>query len=201
MAELIFHKILDRAWSQGIFPAKTQAARDWFRSVSRRTRITPERLHSQASSTAYTKQRMQNTVRIGQMYSFFYDPKHKKTLPYYDTFPLIFPIGRAPGGFYGINFHYLPYKARAVLMDSLYDLSTDKRYDENTKLKISYAILNKSAKYKWFKPALHHYLKNHVRSNFLQVYSDEWDIAIMLPVARFEKASREKVWRDSKNAI
>ena len=44
---------------------------------------------------------------IGRLNMFFYDPKYKKTLPYYDTFPLVLPIERIPGGFAGINFHYL----------------------------------------------------------------------------------------------
>ena len=43
----------------------------------------------------------------GRLNFFFYDPKYKKTLPYYDTFPLVLPIERIPGGFAGINFHYL----------------------------------------------------------------------------------------------
>ena len=41
---------------------------------------------------------------IGRLNMFFYDPKYKKTLPYYDTFPLVLPIERIPGGFAGIYF-------------------------------------------------------------------------------------------------
>ena len=29
---------------------------------------------------------------LGRLNMFFYDPKYKKTLPYYDTFPLVLPI-------------------------------------------------------------------------------------------------------------
>ena len=39
---------------------------------------------------------------------FVYDPKYKKTLPYYDTFPLVLPLERYSDGFLGLNFHYLP---------------------------------------------------------------------------------------------
>ena len=56
---------------------------------------------------------------------FFYDPKYKKTLPYYDTFPLVLPLERIPGGFAGINFHYLrPVKARFTLLERLQRFST-----------------------------------------------------------------------------
>ena len=50
----------------------------------------------------------------GRMFHFLYDPKGKKTLPYYDRFPLIFMVEKAKGGFYGLNLHYLPHKERAI---------------------------------------------------------------------------------------
>ena len=46
---------------------------------------------------------------------FVYAPKFAKKLPYYDTFPLIMYLKPAKGGFYGLNFHYLPYALRARL--------------------------------------------------------------------------------------
>jgi hypothetical protein len=135
------------------------------------------------------------------MYMFFYDPKHKATLPYYDRFPLIFPIERYKDGFLGINFHYLPLPLRAKLMDALYSLSSNTRYDEKTKLKLSYNILNGASKYAPFRPTIKRYLRSHVRSRFVKVFSSEWDIALFLPAHRFEKASASKVWRDSRDII
>ena len=43
----------------------------------------------------------------GRMSMFFYDPKFKKELPYYDRFPLTILVEPAPGGFYGLNLNYL----------------------------------------------------------------------------------------------
>ena len=63
-----------------------------------------------------------NIQNIGQMFMFFYDPKNKQTLPYYDRFPLVFPIELYSDGFLGINLHYLPQKYRANLMDALYSI-------------------------------------------------------------------------------
>ena len=144
------------------------------------------------------KARYKNRVSMGKMYLFNYDPKTKDTLPYYDRYPLIFPVQGAPGGFYGINMHYLPYVLRAKLMDALYDLSSNKRYDENTKLRLSYEILKGASKYKAFKPTFKRYLSSHVRSRFIEISSSEWDVALFLPLESFAKASKTSVWADSR---
>lgn len=138
---------------------------------------------------------------VGSMYHFIYDPKGKKTLPYYDKFPLIFMVGPASGGFYGINLHYLPPTLRAVLMDRLYTLSTDKKYDSKTKLALSYDVLSGAAKFNYFKPTFKHYLIGHVKSRFIKINSSEWDIALFLPTQNFAKSSTDKVYADSRKKI
>jgi hypothetical protein len=114
---------------------------------------------------------------------FGYDPKHKATLPYYDTFPLILPLEPAKGGFIGLNFHYLKPGARIAFLRSLANTTTDKRFDKNTRYNINWrnnTFMKKTAK---------HYLFNHVRTSFLNITADEMAIAIFLPVARFKKGS------------
>ena len=145
--------------------------------------------------------RLRSQPKIGHMYMFYYDAKHKETLPYFDRFPMIFPYKKVKGGFMGINLHYLPHILRAKLMDSLYDISSNDLYDETTKLRMSYNILSSASKYKWFKPCIKHYLTTQVRSRFLYVYPAEWDIALFLPLERFSGASKSKVWSDSKKLI
>jgi len=190
-----FDQILAKGARQGILPARTEDARRWFRDQAKRSNVTAEKLHAE-SKAAFTK-----SVSVGRMYMFFYDPKHKKTLPYYDRFPLIFPFKGESDGFYGINLHYLPPKLRAMLMDGLYDLLSNKKYDETTKLRLSYNVLNGASKYKWFKPCVKRYLSRHVRSRFIEVNVNEWDMALMLPTQKFQGASTAKVWRDSRNAV
>jgi len=65
----------------------------------------------------------------GNLNMFFYDPKFKKTLPYYDRFPLVLPLERYSDGFLGINLHYLPIPLRIRLLDELMDYSTDTNFD------------------------------------------------------------------------
>lgn len=187
-----FDEILAQGVRAGQIPARTQGARDWFRNKARGTTATPEAV------VRGEKARYKNRVSMGKMYLFNYDPKTKATLPYYDRYPLIFPVQGAPGGFYGINMHYLPYVLRARLMDALYDLSSNERYDERTKLRLSYGILKGAAKYKAFKPTFKRYLSSHVRSRFIEINSSEWDIALFLPLESFAKASKGSVWADSR---
>ena len=187
-----FEKILEKGARQGYVPAKSKVGRDWFRDIAKSTTISANKLMSNEKSS------LASGMEIGRMCAFFYDPKHKKTLPYYDRFPLIFPIGPASGGFLGINLHYLPYVLRAKLMDELYSLSTNKTYNHKTKLRLSYAVLNGASKFKLFKPCVKHYLNSHVQSRFLDISADKWDIALFLPVEKFAKKGKQAVWSDSR---
>ena len=45
----------------------------------------------------------------GLLNMFFYDPKGRNTLPYYDTFPLVLPLEEYPDGFLGIKFSLFTY--------------------------------------------------------------------------------------------
>jgi hypothetical protein len=135
------------------------------------------------------------------MYMYIYDPKFKDTLPFYDRFPLIFPFKVEADRFWGINFHYLPPPLRAKLMDSLYDVANNQRYDETTKLKINYQILNSASKFRYFKPCIKQYLFTQMKSKFVYIYPSEWDIALFLPAERFTKASKAQVWTESRKSV
>lgn len=134
----------------------------------------------------------------GKMLMYRYDPKHKDTLPYYDIFPLIFPISKVENNsFLGINMHYLPPVYRARLMDILYDNLNNTRYDESTKLMINYKVLNNASKFKYFRPCIKRYLMGHVRSRMIEIHPSEWEYVLFLPLATFQKASSRKVWDES----
>ena len=83
-------------------------------------------------------------------------------------------------------------------MDQLKTLANNKRYDATTKLTITYNMLQGFSKYKRARPTVHKYLSNHVQSKFVRIDADEWEVALFLPVERFSKASKQKVWSDSK---
>jgi hypothetical protein len=195
---MIFDNILIQGARQGIIPARTVAAREWYRSAAGKlmSNITPGVFEKRTDEA-----RKVSSMEFGYMYAFKYDPKTKNDLPYYDTFPLIFPVRMDSDGFLGINFHYLPPVLRAKLMNALYSTLTNKKYDDTTKVKISYSILQSASKYRFFKPMLKKYLRSHVRSQFLEVQVNEWDIAIFLPTESFRKADTGRVWEDSRKQI
>lgn len=138
---------------------------------------------------------------VGRMYYFFYNPKHRKTLPYYDRFPLIIPIEYYNDGMLGINFHYLRPKTRILLMDKLIDLASDNRMDARTKLRVSYEILSKVSRYPEIQPMLKRYLYSHVKSQFILVEPEDWVTAMLLPVEQFQKETKATVWKESADII
>lgn len=137
---------------------------------------------------------------IGKMYTFSYIPKHKKTLPYYDRYPLIlladFP--QAGEGFYGLNLHYLRPRARAILLSKLYDnYSMSATLDENTRMGLSYSILKGASQVAEFKPTFKRYLTKHIKSSIVEIPGNHWETAVFLPTQRFVGSNSESVWRDS----
>ena len=86
-------------------------------------------------------------------------------------------------------------------MDGLYEYANNDRYDETTKLKMNYSLLQRASSLRFFKPCVKRYLSSHVQSNFMYVRPDEWDICLFLPTERFVKQSKQNVWADSRRKI
>ena len=135
---------------------------------------------------------------FGRLNMFFYDPKLKQKLPYYDRFPLVLPLEKYGDGFLGINFHYLPIPLRVRLLDRMVDFSNNTKFDESTTLNVSY---NAIKSIRLVKPTLKRYLAGKVKSRFRRIDADEFTIATLLPVARFSKATAAQVHRDSRKML
>lgn len=164
---------------------------DWFREKASATmNINTSRL------VAGNKDYQTTRILPGFLYMFGYDAKMKEELPFFDRFPVVFPFSRDADSFTGINLHYLPYMYRARLMDALYMIVTDQKFNDKTRLRLSYQLLSSSSKYKYFEPCVKKYLYNYVKTKFLQVPSNEWDIALFLPLERFT-VSKNVVYKDS----
>ncbi len=168
--------------------------RDWFRTKAASVaKLSPQTILKHGGRSVKNFQ----GTDIGRMFMFLYDPKFKDELPYYDRFPLIFVVNGDKNGFLGINLHYLPPVIRAKLMDALYSTINNKMFDQTTRLRLSYEILQKSTRMRWFKPCVKRYLYSHVRSNIVQVDAEDWDYVALLPLERFAKAKKENVQSDS----
>jgi len=193
MADSFFERLQLQAFRAGVQP-RSEESQKWFRNKLKNIgQINRQKLLRDSALERVSRPRM------GDMYMFFYDPKHKETLPYYDTFPLIIMVERAPGGFYGLNMHYLPPVLRAKLFDGL--TKSDERYDENTRFRARYRLLQSVRKLRYFKPCFKHYLTRHVEGRISKVEAPEWEIALFMPTQRFKKATATQVYADSRKAI
>jgi len=134
----------------------------------------------------------------GRLNMFFYNPKFKKKLPYYDTFPLVLPLETYGDGFLGLNLHYLPIPLRIKLLDRLVDYSNNTNFDESTRIIVDYSRLKRV---KLIQPTIHKYLASQVQSEFRRIDADEFTVATLLPVQRFKKATAKEVWSDSRSMI
>lgn len=157
--------------------------------------INPARILNDRKNTVSSK------ITPGNLYMFLYDPKYAESLPYYDRFPLVFPWRATPDGFIGLNVHYLHYALRVKLMDKLLEHATTPNITSDTKLKISWQILDGMSKFAPAAPCIKQYLNNHVRSQFIKIDPVDWPTAMMLPVEQFAGAGKNTVWRASRRAI
>ena len=184
MATEFIQRVLDETRGQ-------ERSVSWFRKKIRE-------FGAPTSTELVRESKRSNTPFHGRLNMFFYSPKYKDKLPYYDRFPLVLPLERYSGGFMGINMHYLPIPLRTRLLDKLYEFSSNDKFDETTRLTATY---NRVRNIPLVKPTLHKYLYNFVESPFRRIDADEFIVAALLPVQRFSKASSRKVWRDSRGMI
>ena len=189
----LFDKLESEAFRKGL-QARSKEANDWFaKNVSKLGKI------GSGKMLGDDRLRKQAGASPGDMVMYTYNPKHKATLPYYDTFPLAIIVGPAKGGFYAINLHYLPPKVRAIFLDKLNDVASNQKFNATTRFKITYKLLMATKSYKYFKPCFKHYLTPNLGSSIMKVNAAEWNIAIFLQTASFKKASTSKVWSDSRS--
>ena len=163
----------------------------WYRSnvASIADRVTARKLMNQG--------KLIGRPSVGRLNMFFYDPKLKKTLPYYDTFPLVLPLEPIKGGFMGMNFHYLPPLLRFRLLQRMQRFA-DGGLNEKTKIDATYDDVKGIG---LVKPTIKKYLYGHVRSQFLRIDFDEAALAVYLPVQQFKKAGTSRVYADSRRMI
>ena len=184
--------------------SKIEQSRKWFfektQAIGRAGKKTSARLGQ--------KEKLGNDKAVrpmpGMMYAFYYDPKHKETLPYYDTYPLVVIIELNSKGILGLNLHYLPMQIRqkffyGALLNkrSNRGFFKDKELNEETFFEISYEYLKSTRAAKAFRPCIKQYLTPNIRGNIVHIPAPEWERAIHLPTASWEKEREAMIHRES----
>lgn len=188
----IFDTISAAAFRAGI-RSRTPESEEWFAdkvkelAIPARTKILKD--------TALDKR---TKVLVGDMVMYFYDPKTKDTLPYYDRFPLTIVVAPAPGGFYGLNLHYVNPIARARLMNELFKLAPKTLKPDSRLARLRYDMLQGVKRYREFEPCFKRYLVGHVKSQITRVPMTDWETAIYLPIQQFKKKGSRTVWAKSR---
>ena len=149
----------------------------------------------------FTRPTDRNKFLMGGLYYFYYDPKTKDEMPYYDKFPLVMPLKREADGFIGLNLHYLPLRYRIIFMRKLLTYAIYDDEDEIKRIRVTYPLLDSSSRFKEFKPCIKKYLYTRIKSRILKVQPEEWDIALYLPIQQFRKEKAKTVWQESVQQI
>jgi len=172
------------------------ASMDWFKQKIRgigKSEFKP-------SALTNTQDLLRKRLQIGQLYLYYYDPITKDKLPYYDTFPLVYPYKKVENGFMGYNLHYLPPILRFKVMGTLLNIQQSGT-SEQKKLAYSYGVLNANEVSKYYAPCIRRYLTSQVRSNYVLIPAEDWLSAALLPTERFVGASSAKIWKETMDRL
>jgi hypothetical protein len=170
--------------------------------------LTPKRVLSKSQkskkSAAWFKAKVGESARgftaksrltPGKMYTFGYDAKHKKTLPYWDKFPLIIVLDVHKDGFLGLNFHYISPIEREKFLRQLLKYSTEKGDPENFSRKAFFNVSwNAIKNVRGADKMIHKYLYGHVKTSLLEARPSEWENIIYMPYQKFAGASAKSIW-------
>ncbi len=138
--------------------------------------------------------------RPSRMYIGLYpDPKYRKTLPYWDSAPLLLTLNISSKHLLGLNLHYIPPKMRERLLKLLDKHTIGK--SEKERWKITYQIV-KSLPPKLVEPCIKKYLIKRFRSRFIEVPYSDRNIIAALPFQKWksdtQSVSATKVYSDSR---
>lgn len=197
-SELDILKRIEKAFYRNNDQAKrrnTAKSLNWFRSYIPKS-------YNKVQTGQMFRDRSLWTNRIvpGELLFFEYDAEHKDKLPVWDRYPMIFPWDQWVGKsgkvyFIGINLHYLPPVLRLQAMKALLTLRNQKRYRPNTRLKISWGVLKALSNSRLFEHSIKMYIMENVKSTFVKIPPSSWEMAIYLPLARWQNGSKSLAWK------
>jgi hypothetical protein len=87
---------------------------------------------------------------------------------------------------------------RAKLLGSLLETADSPTIGPKTKMQYNWSLLSQASKSPMVKPCVKRYVKQRIGSKLLKVNPEDWKAAIFLPVEQFNKATKNKVYSDSR---
>jgi hypothetical protein len=143
------------------------------------------------------KSRSPSTVDPGNVYFFSYLPENAEKLPFYDEFPVVLVLKKEPGGFLGLNFHYLRHNVRANFFDALLEYTDTTEYEQNpdSEFLVTYTMLLAPKFQKYFNPCIRSYRFRNFITGVYEIEPKDWKTMLFLPLEKFSKMSREEVWK------
>lgn len=168
-------------------PRFTNQSMTWFRNY-----ITKNVKNVRLPRMVEDRSLISPTIKPGQMLLFQYDPLWKEELPFYDAQPLIFPISKWNSSegkllMTGINLHLLPPVLRQKALLAILNLQRGKYLD--------WSVLKKLSEHKLFQHSVRAYRLDHLRSQFIVIPEESWEIVLFLPLQRFKKSDKGTIWK------
>jgi hypothetical protein len=141
-----------------------------------------------------------SSFELGGLYQYAYLPyeESQREMEAYDMYPLMLPIGEGTsksGHKYiqGLNLHYINMRERFFLFAHLLEIGRVSGSDKNKKLMLTYKLLQAVSKNPMYKPCIHNYVMENVKSQIISIPIDQWKIACVMPNAKFKKMSEMAV--------
>ena len=183
------------------FDPESHDARAWLIHRAKELHAIPTRSNSRLLKDPDRVIHDINRILPGRMYMFLYAAKTQKTLPYWDRLPLVIPVERYRDGFLGMNFHYLQPQLRFTLIDGLNRYRNNDKYNETTRLRLSYRLVSMFSRHRLVAPTLKRYLFPQIHSHVLWIQPTDWDVTLSLPCESFVKQPKHSVWKDTTSKI
>lgn len=129
-------------------------------------------------SKNFSNYKKSNSVIIGHIYAFRYDPKHKDKLIFFDNNPLVlaFEYKQTKGGtgFLGVNLHFLPRYQRIPAIQYFINKSKESVMKKG-EVNVDYTKdIKNNPKYKYLYYCIRHYLMNRVVGSFYVVPQEDY---------------------------
>ena len=179
-----------------ISEVKTRRSKAWFDEKIKL--MNPRRVRPNSILLRDGGSQLTGNLIPGKLYAYYYMAKGRDDLPFFDTFPMVFPFAKNGDTFHGLNMHYLDYQMRFALFKELLKISSATNLNESSKMKFTWEMVKGVSKLAPAQACVKQYRFDHVRSPFLEIEPNDWATALLMPLARWSGSTDAAVWQESK---